>query len=137
MLNKNVVVQVSYRYCSACSKRKNGELTGEVSQDDEENEDGDLDTSKDDEDEKDIDDEDSMDVQESNPSPKAPNKIYNCVDCTRMFMSAEAHANHLREVHGGEGGSDDKVPEKKVDKDENKDGNDEKADDELVIDDSQ
>ena len=22
-----------------------------------------------------------------------------------MFMSAEAHANHLREVHGGEGGS--------------------------------
>ena len=124
-------------------KHENGELTGEVSQDDEENEDGDLDTSKDDEDEKDIDDEDSMDVQESNPSPKAPNKIYNCVDCTRKFMSAEAHANHLREVHGGEGGSvvlklpGDKVAEKKVDKDENKDDNDENADDELVIDDSQ
>ena len=97
-----------------------------------------------DEDEKDIDDDDSMDVQESNPSPKAPNKIYNCVDCTRMFMSAEAHANHLRDVHGGEGGSvvlklpGDKMGEKKADKDENKDDNDENADDdELVIDDSQ
>jgi len=149
--------KVSYRYCSACSKyvmkkyfkshlrkHENGELTGEVSQDDEDIEDGDLDTSKDDEDEKDIDDEDSMDVQESNPSPKAPNKIYNCVDCTRMFMSAEAHANHLRDVHGGEGGSvvlklpGDKMAEKKADKDENKDDNDENADDdELVIDDSQ
>merc|ERR1719318_863612 len=111
-------------------------------QEDEENEEGDLDTSKDDEDEKDIDDDDSMDVQESSPSPKAPNKIYNCVDCTRMFMSAEAHANHLRDVHGGEGGSvvlklpGDKVAEKKVDRDENKeenDENDENADDELVI----
>merc|ERR1719220_292417 len=136
--------KVSYRYCSACSKyvmkkyfkshlrkHETGELTGDVIQEDEENEDGDLDTSKDDEDEKDIDDEDSMDVQESNPSPKAPNKIYNCVDCTRMFMSAEAHANHLRDVHGGEGGSEvlklprDKMAEKQVENDEDKEDNDE------------
>ena len=120
-------------------KHENGELTGEVSQEDEENGDGDLDTSKDDEDEKDIDDEDSNDVQENEPNPNTPNKIYNCVDCTRMFMSAEAHANHLRDVHGGEGGSvvlklpGDKLAEKKIEKDDN----DDKADDELVIDDSQ
>merc|ERR1712013_100192 len=137
--------KVSYRYCSACSKyvmkkyfkshlrkHETGELTGEVTQEDE--------------DEKDIDDEDSMDVQESNTSPKAPNKIYNCVDCTRMFMSAEAHANHLRDVHGGEGGSEvlklprDKMAEKQAENDESKednDENDENVDDELVIDDSQ
>ena len=88
-------------------------------------------------------DEDSMDVQESNPSSKAPSKIYNCVDCTRMFMSAEAHANHLRDVHGGEGGSEvlklprDKMAEKNVENDDNKEDNDENVDDELVIDDSQ
>ena len=71
----------------------------------------------------------------------SPSKIYNCVDCTRMFMSAEAHANHLRDVHGGEGGSmvlklpNDKSADKKVDKE---DATEEKADDdELVIDDSQ
>merc|ERR1711902_50692 len=135
--------KVSYRYCSACSKyvmkkyfkshlrkHETGELTGEVTQEDEENEEGDLDTSKDDEDEKDIDDEDSMDVQESNTSPKAPNKIYNCVDCTRMFMSAEAHANHLRDVHGGEGGSVVlKLPG-------NQEEDEDVPEDQLVIDDS-
>ena len=67
--------------------------TGDVAEQVEEE--GELDTSKDGEDEEE--DEDT-----SNP---AVTKIYNCVDCTRMFMSAEAHANHLREVHGGEGGS--------------------------------
>merc|ERR1712079_973900 len=110
--------RVSYRYCTACAKyvqkkylkshlRKHeiGELTGEVTQEDEENDDGDMDTSKDEEDEKDTENEDSNSAVETSPSSKAPSKIYNCVDCTRMFMSAEAHANHLREVHGGEGGS--------------------------------
>merc|ERR1711971_1457033 len=85
--------KVSYRYCSSCSKyvlkkyykshvRKHD--TGDVAEDEEEDEEG-MDT--------------------SNTAVKGPSKIYNCVDCTRMFMSAEAHANHLREVHGGEGGS--------------------------------
>jgi len=147
--------KVSYRYCTACAKyvqkkyfkshlRKHeiGELTGEVTQEDEENDDGDLDTSKDEEDEKDTENEDSNSAVETSPSSKAPSKIYNCVDCTRMFMSAEAHANHLREVHGGEGGSvvlklpGDKIIEKKMEKDELKDDNDDNAD-ELVIDDSQ
>jgi len=144
--------KVSYRYCTACSKyvmkkyfkshlrkHENGELTGEVCQDDEENGEEELDTSKDDEDEKDMDDDDSNDVQENETNPSTPNKIYNCVDCTRMFMSADAHANHLRDVHGGEGGSivlklpSDKLSEKQTDKDDN----DDIADDELVIDDSQ
>ena len=73
--------------------------TGDVAEQVEEE--GELDTSKDGEDEEE--DEEGMDT--SDPAVKGPSKIYNCVDCTRMFMSAEAHANHLREVHGGEGGS--------------------------------
>ena len=100
--------KVSYRYCSNCSKyvlkkyykshvRKHD--TGDVEEQVEEE--GELDTSKDGEDEEE--DEEGMDT--SNTAVKGPSKIYNCVDCTRMFMSAEAHANHLREVHGGEGGS--------------------------------
>merc|ERR1711887_249051 len=121
---------------------ENGELTGEIIQEDEEDGDGELDTSKDDDDEN-VDDEDSNDVQENDTNLKAPSKIYNCVDCTRMFMSAEAHANHLRDVHGGEGGSvvlklpRDKMAEKQVENEEDKDDNDENADDELVIDESQ
>merc|ERR1719167_1069925 len=149
--------KVSYRYCTACAKyvqkkyfkshlRKHeiGELTGEVTQEDEENDDGDLDTSKDEEDEKDTENEDSNSAVETSPSSKAPSKIYNCVDCTRMFMSAEAHANHLREVHGGEGGSvvlklpGDKLNDnKKSESDEQMEENDEEnMDDDLVIDDS-
>merc|ERR1711994_1044743 len=100
--------KVSYRYCSACSKyvqkkyykshvRKHD--TSDVVESVEEPED--LDTSKDGEDEEEEDE--AMDTSTS--AGKVPSKIYNCVDCTRMFMSAEAHANHLREVHGGEGGS--------------------------------
>merc|ERR1719334_177839 len=148
--------KVSYRYCTACAKyiqkkyfkshlrkHESGELTGDLVQEDEENEDGDLDTSKDDEDEKDVDEEESNDVPET-VAAKAPNKIYNCVDCTRMFMSAEAHANHLREVHGGEGGSvvlklpGDKLNDnKKSESDEQMEENDEEnMDDDLVIDDS-
>merc|ERR1719348_1512868 len=61
--------KVSYRYCSACAKyirkkefkshikkHESGELTGDVAPEEEDNEEGDLDTSKDDEDEKDIED---------------------------------------------------------------------------------
>merc|ERR1712228_202644 len=131
--------KVSYRYCSNCSKyvlkkyykshvRKHD--TGDVAEQVEEE--GELDTSKDGEDEE----------EDEDTSNTAVTKIYNCVDCTRMFMSAEAHANHLREVHGGEGGSvvlklpGDKIIEKKMEKEELKDDNDDNAD-ELVIDDSQ
>ena len=86
--------------------------------------------------------------EDSAAAKPTPTKIYNCVDCTRMFMSAEAHANHLRDVHGGEGGSVvlklpvDKTVDKKVDQSvEDEDiqmdeDNEDKAD-ELVIDDSQ
>merc|ERR1712241_785145 len=138
--------KVSYRYCSSCSKyvlkkyykshvRKHD--TGDTVEQVEEE--GELDTSKDGEDEEE--DEEGMDT--SDPAVKGPSKIYNCVDCTRMFMSAEAHANHLRDVHGGEGGSEvlklprDKMAEKNVENDDNKEDNDENVDDELVIDDSQ
>merc|ERR1719419_925973 len=86
--------KVSYRYCSACSKyvqkkyykshvRKHD--TSDVVEPVEEPED--LDTSKDGEDEEE--DEEAMDTSTS--AGKVPSKIYNCVDCTRMFMSAEAH----------------------------------------------
>lgn len=65
------------------------------------------------------------------PTVKGPSKIYNCVDCTRMFMSAEAHANHLRDMHGGEGGSVVlKLPKSAAAEEE------EEAEDQLVIDDS-
>ena len=51
-------------------------------------------------------------------------------------MSSEAHANHLRDVHGGEGGS--VVLKLPIDKSlENREEYEETADDELVIDDSQ
>ena len=67
------------------------------------------------------------------------NKIYNCFDCNRMFMSAEAHANHLRDVHGGEGGSVLlKLPRDKVNGNDIEPESDEEVDkpdnDELVID---
>ena len=66
-------------------------------------------------------------------------KIYNCFDCNRMFMSAEAHANHLRDVHGGEGGSVLlKLPRDKVNGNDIEQDSDEEVDkpdnDELVID---
>merc|ERR1719220_49626 len=126
--------KVSYRYCSACSKyilkkyfkshvRKHevGEIEGQPEDE------GELDTSKDGED-----DEEEEDMDTSTPI-KGPSKIYNCVDCTRMFMSAEAHANHLRDVHGGEGGS--VVLKLPVDKSlESREEYEETADDELVID---
>ena len=112
---------MSYRYCSACSKyiqkklfnlhlkkHENGELSGKIDIEDE----NDLD--KDDEDHMlIIDDEpvteeaEDIEVDNSrvNGSSVTLDKIYNCFDCNRMFMSAEAQANHLRDVHGGEGGS--------------------------------
>lgn len=148
--------KVSYRYCSACSKyvlkkyfkshlRKHdaGELPGDVKRDGETEDD--LDTSRDgeDEDERDDNDEGSndatsnepMETDNATPLSKLPSKIYNCVDCTRMFMSAEAHANHLREMHGGEGGS--VILKLPGDRTEEKDDNDDTMGDELVIDDSQ
>merc|ERR1712130_921085 len=112
--------KVSYRYCSACAKyirkkefkshlkkHESGELSGELAPEEDENE---LDTSKDEEDdeliiEDDVVIENDDEMTDNETSSSAPSKIYNCVDCTRMFMSAEAHANHLRDVHGGEGGS--------------------------------
>jgi len=130
--------KLSYRYCSPCNKyilkkyykshvRKHevGEIEGQVE------EDADLDTSKDgeDEDEKDEDDDEAMDTTSS--PVRGPSKIYNCVDCTRMFMSADAHANHLREVHGGEGGSVVlKLPGGEGEEED-------RPEDQLVIDDSQ
>jgi len=130
--------KMSYKDCSPCNKyilkkyykshvRKHeiGEIEGQVE------EDGDLDTSKDgeDEEEKEEDDEEAMDT--STPV-KGPSKIYNCVDCTRMFMSADAHANHLRDVHGGEGGSVVlKLPGGEDEEEEDP------GEDQLVIDDSQ
>ena len=125
--------KVSYRYCSSCSKyvlkkyykshvRKHD--TGDVAEQVEEE--GELDTSKDGEDEEE--DEEGMDT--SDAAVKGPSKIYNCVDCTRMFMSAEAHANHLREVHGGEGGSVVLKLPGNLDEDEDV------PEDQLVIDDS-
>ena len=131
--------KVSYRYCSACSKyilkkyykshvRKHvsGEIAGEV-----EEEGADLDTSRDGEDEEERDEEDTEPMDTARPTVKGPSKIYNCVDCTRMFMSAEAHANHLRDMHGGEGGSVVlKLPKSAAAEEE------EEAEDQLVIDDS-
>ena len=163
---------MSYRYCSACAKyiqkksfkshlkkHESGELTGEVTpEDNEDNDDNELDTSKDEEDDELIIEDDAVEIEdieneeddneEDAAAKPTPTKIYNCVDCTRMFMSAEAHANHLRDVHGGEGGSVvlklpvDKTVDKKVDQSvEDEDiqmdeDNEDKAD-ELVIDDSQ
>ena len=97
--------KVSYRYCSNCSKyvlKKyyKSHVRKHDTGDEQVEEEGELDTSKDGEDEEE--EEEGMDTSDT---VKGPSKIYNCVDCTRMFMSAEAHANHLREVHGGEGGS--------------------------------
>ena len=102
-----------------------------------EEDDNNLDTSKDDEDDElIIEDEGMEEVEEPETKKSCPNKIYNCFDCNRMFMSSEAHANHLRDVHGGEGGS--VVLKLPVDKSlENREEYEEKADDELVIDDSQ
>ena len=127
-------------------QHESGELTGEVAPEDDnedgEDEDNELDTSRDDDDGELVIEDDAVEIEDveenedSDDKENAPSKIYNCVDCTRMFMSAEAHANHLREVHGGEGGSVVlKLPtDKKADKD---DATEDKADDELVIDDSQ
>ena len=145
--------QVSYRYCSSCATYvlkkhykehiktcETCELKGNVASNVEEveyEEDNNLDTSKDDEDDElIIEDEGMEEVEEPETKKSCPNKIYNCFDCNRMFMSAEAHANHLRDVHGGEGGS--VVLKLPVDKSlENREEYEEKADDELVIDDSQ
>ena len=148
---------MSYRYCSACAKyirkkefkshvkkHETGELTGDVAPEEDDNE---LDTSKDEDDDELIIEDEAVTEEAESPEIdtkkiSTPNKIYNCVDCTRMFMSAEAHANHLRDVHGGEGGSivlklpKEKTIEKKVDYEEDMEEED-KADDELVIDDTQ
>lgn len=112
-----------------------------------EEDDNDLDTSKDEEDDELIIEDDVVienDDTDNETSNIAPNKIYNCFDCNRMFMSAEAHANHLRDVHGGEGGSvvlklpSDKIKEKKMESNKDDIEEDEQVDDdELVIDDTQ
>ena len=152
--------KVSYRYCSACAKyvqkkvfkshlkkHESGELAGEVTREEEEN---DLDTSKDEDDEADeliIEDDvvtsepydTDTDAESKKKSLGSVNKIYNCFDCNRMFMSQEAHSNHLREVHGGEGGSVVlKLPtERRAEAGEGEEAEEEdKVDDaELVIDD--
>ena len=147
---------MSYRYCSACSKyiqkklfnlhlkkHENGELSGKIDIEDE------NDFDKDDEDNMlIIDDEpvteeaEDIEVDNSrvNGSSVTLDKIYNCFDCNRMFMSAEAQANHLRDVHGGEGGSvllklpRDKINENDIEQDPDEEF--EKPEyDELVIDD--
>ena len=147
---------MSYRYCSACSKyiqkklfnlhlkkHENGELSGKIDIEDE----NDLD--KDDEDHMlIIDDEpvteeaEDIEVDNSrvNGSSVTLDKIYNCFDCNRMFMSAEAQANHLRDVHGGEGGSVLlKLPRDKINENDIEQEPDEEFEkpeyDELVIDD--
>ena len=147
---------MSYRYCSACSKyiqkklfnlhlkkHENGELSGKIDIEDE----NDLD--KDDEDHMlIIDDEpvteeaEDIEVDNSrvNGSSVTLDKIYNCFDCNRMFMSAEAQANHLRDVHGGEGGSVLlKLPMDKINENDIEQEPDEEFEkpeyDELVIDD--
>ena len=75
----------------------------------EDDEDKDLDTSKDDEDQELVIDDEPVTEEAGEIDPENSksriNKIYNCFECNRMFMSAEAHANHLKDVHGGEGGS--------------------------------
>merc|ERR1719270_85216 len=140
--------KVSYRYCSACAKyiqkkifkshlkkHESGELTGELAQEEDEN---DLDTSKDEEDDELIIEDDVVienDDTDNETSNITANKIYNCFDCNRMFMSAEAHANHLRDVHGGEGGSvvlklpSDKIKEKKMESNKVDTEEDEQVDD--------
>ena len=147
---------MSYRYCSACSKyiqkklfnlhlkkHESGELSGKIDIEDE----NDLD--KDDEDHMlIIDDEpvteeaEDIEVDNSrvNGSSVTLDKIYNCFDCNRMFMSAEAQANHLRDVHGGEGGSVLlKLPRDKINENDIEQEPDEEFEkpeyDELVIDD--
>ena len=148
--------QVSYRYCSSCATyvlkkhykehlktcetcELKGTLANNVEDEEEgeEDDDNNLDTSKDDEDDElIIEDEGMEEVEEPETKKSVPNKIYNCFDCNRMFMSSEAHAKHICDVHGGEGGS--VVLKLPVDKSlDNKEEYEEKADDELVIDDSQ
>ena len=116
-----------------------------MAQDEDDNE---LDTSKDEEDDELIIEDDVViendDETDNETSSSVPNKIYNCFDCNRMFMSAEAHANHLRDVHGGEGGSvvlklpSDKTKEKKMENNIDETEEEDKVDDdELVIDDTQ
>ena len=124
-------------------KHENGELSGKIDIEDE----NDLD--KDDEDHMlIIDDEpvteeaEDIEVDNSrvNGSSVTLDKIYNCFDCNRMFMSAEAQANHLRDVHGGEGGSVLlKLPRDKINENDIEQEPDEEFEkpeyDELVIDD--
>ena len=106
-------------------KHEVGEIEGDIEEVE------DLDTSKDGEDEEEQDDDNDEDMDTTVNTPmKSPSKIYNCVDCTRMFMSAEAHAKHLKEVHRGEGGS--VVLKLPGAVEEEEDG----AEDQLVIDDS-
>ena len=127
--------------CDSCELKGNissnekldGEWEGET-------EEIDLDTSKEEEDDEMIIDDEGMEEVEEPEAKKTPSKIYNCFDCNRMFMSAEAHANHIRDIHGGEGGSVVlKLPLDKTIENmgEERDDYEEKAEDELVIDDSQ
>ena len=145
---------MSYRYCSVSSKYilkkdfnshlrelENGGLSEKNSIED--IVDKELDTSKDDEDQELIIDDEPVTEEAAEIDPEISksriSKIYNCFDCNRMFMSAEAHANHLRDIHGGEGGSVLlKLPRDKVNGNDIEQDSDEEVDkpdnDELVID---
>ena len=137
---------MSYRYCSVSSKyilKKDfdshlwGLENGDKDKDEE------LDPTNDDEDQELIIDDEPVTEEAAEIDPENTksriSKIYNCFDCNRMFMSAEAHANHLRDVHGGEGGSVLlKLPRDKVNGNDIEQESDEEVDkpdnDELVID---
>ena len=137
---------MSYRYCSVSSKyilKKdfNSHLRGLENGDKDKDEE--LDPSNDDEDQELIIDDEPVTEEAAEIDPENTksriSKIYNCFDCNRMFMSAEAHANHLRDVHGGEGGSVLlKLPRDKVNGNDIEQESDEEVDkpdnDELVID---
>ena len=137
---------MSYRYCSVSSKYIlkqdfNSHLRGLENGD--KDKDKELDPSNDDEDQELIIDDEPVTEEAAEIDPENTksriSKIYNCFDCNRMFMSAEAHANHLRDVHGGEGGSVLlKLPRDKVNGNDIEQESDEEVDkpdnDELVID---
>ena len=137
---------MSYRYCSVSSKyilKKDFDSHLWGLENGDKDKDIELDPSNDDEDQELIIDDEPVTEEAAEIDPENTksriSKIYNCFDCNRMFMSAEAHANHLRDVHGGEGGSVLlKLPRDKVNGNDIEQESDEEVDkpdnDELVID---
>ena len=67
-------------------------------------------------------------IQSDQIKQKMPEKCFNCVPCNRIFMSAEAHLAHKRDVHG----EDDQLLQDEDKKNEKI----EQSDSELVIDDT-